>query len=123
MPGIIFLVIYVLLQTGISIVTENVIKRNTVVGEIGRKTRILRIIIYVVLALIPVLGAFLPGCKFKYLCMGIGNVWLGFFMYYSGLVLFLALITFIICKIRKDDERKLIGHAFIVAFIFGLIII
>ena len=122
MPGIIFLVIYVLLQTGISIVTENVIKRNTVVGEIGRKTRILRIIIYVVLALIPVLGAFLPGCKFKYLCMGIGNVWLGFFMYYSGLVLFLALITFIICKIRKDDERKLIGHAFIVAFIFGLII-
>ena len=73
MLGKIVLVIYVLIQTGISILTEYVIQKNRLYKNIGKKTRVLRIVIYTLLALIPVLGAFLPKSEFKFFCMGFGN--------------------------------------------------
>ena len=128
MLGKIFLVIYVIIQTGMSLLTEYVIQKNEHYKEIGKKTRIFRIIIYSILALIPVLGAYLPKSGFKFFCMKIGNLWLGFFMFYSALTIFLTLILIIVSKIKKDDEKRLLKHvlnvAFVVAFvvtIFGLV--
>ena len=105
-----------------SILTEYVIEKNRFYKNIGKKTRVLRIIIYVLLAIIPVLGAYLPKSSFKFYCMGIGNIWLGFFMYYSGLVILVTIITHIICKIKKDEEQKALGHAFNVAFVVALLV-
>ena len=122
MFGKIFLILYVIIQTLMSILTEYVIEKNRFYKNIGKKTRVLRIIIYVLLAIIPVLGAYLPKSSFKFYCMGIGNIWLGFFMYYSGLVIFVTIITHIICKIKKDEEQKALGHAFNVAFVVALLV-
>ena len=122
MFGKIFLILYVIIQTAMSILTEYVIEKNRFYKGIGKKTRILRIIIYAFLALVPVLGAFLPKCNFKYFCMGFGNIWLGFFMYYSGLVIFVTIITHIICKVRKDEEQRALGQAFSVAFVVALLV-
>jgi Predicted phosphohydrolases len=120
MYGQIFLVLYVIIQTGMSVLTEYVISKNKHYKELGRKTRIFRIIIYVILAIIPVLGAFLPKSDFKYFCMRIGNVWFAFFMYYSGLVIFLTLILIIVSKIKKDDEGKLLGHVLNIALVISI---
>ena len=122
MFGKIFLVLYVIIQIGMSILTEYVIQKNEWFKNIGKKSRILRIIVYGLLAVIPVLGAYLPNSSFKFSCMEFGNIWLGFFMYYSGLVIFSTIITLIICKIRKDEEGKPIGHALTVSFVLAFII-
>ncbi|MCR5293201.1 MAG: metallophosphoesterase [Eubacterium sp.] len=122
MFGKIFLILYVIIQTLMSILTEYVIEKNRFYKNIGKKTRVLRIIIYVLLAIIPVLGAYLPKSSFKFYCMGIGNIWLGFFMYYSGLVIFVTIITHIICMIKKDEEQKALGQAFNVAFVVALLV-
>ena len=105
-----------------SILTEYVIQKNRYYKNIGRKTRIVRIIIYALLAIIPVLGAFLPKCEFKYFCMGFGNLWLGFFMYYSGLVIFATIITHIICRVTKDEEQKALEQVLNISFTLALLI-
>ncbi len=75
MFGKIFLVLYVIDQVLISVLTEYSIKNHRFFSKIGAKTKIIRIIIYAFLAILPVLGAYLPKSQFKYFCMGLGNVW------------------------------------------------
>ena len=122
MFGIVFLIIYVIIQTLISILTEYVIVKNPYYAKIGRKTRTIRITVYFILAVIPVLGAFLPKSSIKYYLMMTGNIWLGFFMYYSGFVILATIITHIICKIRKDEEQIALRHAFHVSFVLAAIV-
>ena len=120
MLGKIFLIVYILIQTAISVMTEKLIRKNKHYGELGKRTRPFRLAIYIFLALLPVLGAFLPKCGFKYLCMKYGNIWLGFFIYYSGFMLFTSLLFLIVSKIRKDPEKKLLGHTFTIAAILSI---
>ena len=122
MFGKIFLVLYVIAQILISILTEYSIKNSKVFSRIGGKTRIIRIIIYAVLAAVPVLGAYLPKSGFKFFCMGLGNLWLGFFMFYSIFVLLLFPIARIIIKKRKTEDKSLVGKAFQFAFVAAFII-
>ncbi|MBR2524000.1 MAG: metallophosphoesterase [Clostridiales bacterium] len=122
MVGKIFLVVYILIQTCIALITEYTVNHHKQVQELGKKTRIFRIIIYVALAVIPVLGAYLPHSSFKYWCMAFGNVWLAFFMYYSGLVLVFTAIAVLITKARKEMDSKFIGHALHFAFALALLI-
>ena len=122
MFGKIFLILYVIIQTGISILTEYVIQKNRFYKNIGKKTRIIRIILYVILDVFPVLGAFLPKSGFKYLCMKIGNLWLAFFMYYSALAIFLTLIFIIVSKIKKQEDYKLLGQVLNIAVIISTVI-
>ena len=122
MLGKIFLLLYVLVQIGVSVLTEYVIQKNRFYKTIGKKTRILRIFIYGILAVIPVLGAFLPKSSFKYWCMGFGNLWLGFFMFYSAFVVFDTIIILGFSKMRKDKEWRALGQAFNVAFVLAVII-
>ena len=120
MFGKIFLLIYVIIQLCISLITEYTVRHHGIFSKIGEKTRIFRVIIYVILALVPVLGAFLPKSDFKFYCMEFGNIWLGFFMFYSAIVLFLTLILYIVYRIRKVKNDKLIGHALNFAFVIAI---
>ena len=122
MLGKIFLLIYIIIQTLISFLTERLIRRNKHYGEMGRKTRVVRLALYILLALLPVFGAFLPKCGFKYFCMKYGNIWLAFFMYYSGFMLFTALIMLIIAKVRKDPEKRWLGYTFTIAAVLTVIV-
>ena len=122
MFGKICLLLYVLVQIGVSVLTEYVIQKNRFYKTIGRKTRVLRIFIYGILALIPVLGAFLPKSGFKYFCMGFGNLWLGFFMFYSSFVVIVTVLILLFSKVRKDKEWQALGHALNVAFVLAVVI-
>ena len=122
MFGNILLMLYVVIQTLMSILTEYVIVKNNFYARIGRRTRLYRIIVYIGLGLLPVLGAFLPKSGFKYSCMAIGNIWLGFFMYYSGLVIFITLFLILASKLRRDNEHRLLKHALHVSFALALVI-
>ena len=122
MFGQIFLILYVIIQALMSILTEYVIEKNRLYKGIGRKTRLFRIFIYILLAIIPVLGAFLPKSDFKYFCMRFGNLWFGFFAYYSGTAIFLTLILIIVSRIRKDDERRTVGHVLTFSLILGIVV-
>ena len=122
MFGQIFLILYVIIQALMSVLTEYVIEKNRLYKGIGRKTRLFRIFIYILLAIIPVLGAFLPKSDFKYFCMRFGNLWFGFFAYYSGTAIFLTLILIIVSRIRKDDERRTVGHVLTFSLILGIVV-
>lgn len=121
MLGKIFLVVYLIAQVGVSLVTEYVWERNDLVKDIGKKTRVLRIAIYTILAIIPMLGAYLPRSSFKYYCLGIGNIWFAFFMYYAPLVLIFSLIAVIIAKARKKARSRLVGFSLFAAFVPALL--
>ena len=121
MLGKIFLVVYLIAQVGIALVTEYVWNRNELIRKIGKKTRVVRIIIYTVLAVIPMLGAYLPRSALKYYCLGIGNIWFAFFMYYAPLVLILSLIAVIIAKVRGKKRSRLVGFSLFAAFIPALL--
>ena len=117
MLGKIFLVVYVLVQILISVLTEYSVRNSRVFKNIGVKTKIIRIIIYAALAAVPVLGAYLPKSGFKFFCMEAGNIWLGFFMFYSVFVLILFPIIKEIIKNKKNGDNSLIGKAFQFAFL------
>ncbi len=130
MCGMIFLFIYIIIQAVISLLTEFAVKNHKKFNKLGEKSRVIRIIIYGLLAIIPVLGAYLPKCKFKYFCMQFGNIWLGFFMFYATFVILFILILLAATKLRNklkeklgaEDDNTLVGHALHFAFILGLII-
>ncbi len=121
MLGKIFLVSYIIAQTLISIITEYVVNHHNQLKNIGKKTRPLRIFIYVILAVIPMLGAYLPNSDFKFICMKIGNIWFAFFMFYAAMVLFATIVLKIITKAGKIDP-KLIGHALHFSCLIALIV-
>ena len=122
MFGKVFLVLYVLGQILISVLTEYSIKNHRFFSRIGGKTRIIRIIIYAILAAVPVLGAYLPKSQFKFFCMELGNIWLGFFIYYSIFVLLMFPVLQIIIKNRKTEDKSLVGWAFQFAFLAAFVI-
>ena len=101
---------YVLAQAGVSLLTEYAVTKASFPHDLFRRSRVFRLVIYIALAAIPCLGAFLPKSGVKYFCMCFGNIWLGYFIYYSGLLIFSSLISLIICKVRKDSERRLFGY-------------
>lgn len=122
MFGKIFLVLYVLAQILISVLTEYSIKNSKRFSRAGNKTRLIRIFIYAFLAIVPVLGAYLPKSPLKFFCMKWGNIWLGFFIYYSIFVLLLLPVLYIIVKKGKREDASLVGRAFQFAFLAALII-
>ncbi len=123
MFGKIFLGFYVLVQILVSALTEYSINKHRFFSSIGDKTRVIRIIIYTFLAAVPVLGAYLPKCHFKYFCMKLGNIWLGFFMFYAVFVLVLFSVIQIIIKKKNREDKSLAGRAFQFAFLAAFIIL
>lgn len=115
MFGKIAIILYILIQVFISWFTEYLLGKNKRLRSIAKKTRVPRCIMYGILAVIPVLGTFLGKSSFKYTCMAIGNIWLGFFMYYATFILILSLILVLIPKVRKDPEKRAFGYVIFIA--------
>lgn len=122
MIGILFLIFYIIVHTLISLITERLMVKSRHIGGIGRKSRLPRLAVYVILGILPVLGAFLPKSGFKYFCMKYGNIWIGFFFYYSLILLFASLIVIIISKFKEDPEKQRLKYAFLVAACLSAVI-
>ena len=71
----------------------------------GRAARLRKywITAFALLSLLPVAGAFLPDSGVKFALQAAGNVWLGFYIYYSGLLLVMFLIA---ALIRLTTKRR-----------------
>ena len=115
-------ILYIIVKACICLLTEYALQGRGPLGRLGRKTKIPRIIIYIMIALVPCLGAYLPNGPLKFFCMKWGNIWLGFFIYYGGLLLILSGIAVLRAGHNKAKKRYLVGYAFVIAFWAGLII-
>ena len=61
-------------------------------GAAGKVLFVSFLVIYIALLILPVLGAMLPDSRLKFDLQAAGNIWLGFDVYFSGLLLVLCLV-------------------------------
>lgn len=61
---------------------------------------------YILLLLVPMAGAFLPGSPLKFALQAAGNVWLGFYLYFGFLLLVLLGIGFLIRRLSGGRVAK-----------------
>ena len=54
------------------------------------------ICVYILAALTPVAGALLPDSPFKFFLQGAGNIWLGFWIYFFGILVILRFTGFVL---------------------------
>ena len=78
-------------------------------------------LIYLIVAGIPVAGAFLPDSKLKFWLQGLGNIWLGFFFYFGGILLLLMLV-YRILRWTAHIPRKTAFTFLIISVAAGLIL-
>ena len=68
--------------------------------------RVLYMLFYALLASLPMFGTYLPDSSFKYHMAAAGNLWLGFYMYFTGLLLILQLIRLICRRFVKSGNAE-----------------
>ena len=86
----------------------------------GRKRCLAIIVPYFALALMPVAGAHLPDSRVKFALQAAGNIFLGFYLYFSGLLLVLSLIVVICGRISRKNKRSLNAGILILSAAAGL---
>ncbi len=119
--------IHVILQIVVWLMILNCLENNSIIRtSTGRlKIRVWAVMtIYSLFALLPVAGAMLPDSKVKYALQGWGNNFLGFFVYFGGVLIFGWLICRLIGLIlhRKMTILKQIGLVLSLAAGLGLLI-
>jgi len=81
--------------------------------------RVLYMLFYALLASLPMFGTYLPDSSFKYHMAAAGNLWLGFYMYFTGLLVILQLIR-LICRrfisSENAERRSRIILALVIVF-------
>ena len=73
--------------------TDLCLRRWSLTAQGARRVRKFWLIPGVLLALLPIAGALLPDSPVKCALQAAGNVWLGFFLYYGGLLVVLLALT------------------------------
>ena len=84
-------------------------------------------VLYAVLSLLPVLGAMLPDSPVKFFLQGAGNIWLGFSVYFNGILIILSLAAGLLYPLRKNREGRFFGAVpawiLLVSFLGGTILL
>ncbi len=80
--------------------------------------------VFLLLGMTPVLGAMLPDRSVKFTLQAAGNIWLGFFIYFGGLLLILFILVCILDLIRHKKERgRLRLGIFAVSLLTGIVLL
>ena len=96
----------------VAALTELSLRRWQFTSDRVRSIRRYWLIPFILLSLLPLAGAFLPESRARYVCQAVGNVWLGFALYYGGLLAMLLTIGAIVRALRKGGRNgKLYGAA------------
>ena len=101
---------YLIVSAAVCLLTEYSAKRTVFSEGFFKSTRIVRVVLYAMLAVLPFLGTFLPKGGVKYFFMAAGNIWLGYFLYYAGLMLFGCGAAAVICKAAGKRKGKVFGY-------------
>ena len=73
----------------------------------SRVKRIVFYIVYVLLALLPVSGAYLPDDQLKTQLAAAGNLWLGFYIYFTGFLLIFQIIRLLMRLVSRGRYKGL----------------
>ena len=86
------------------------------------RIKVIYIPFYFIMGGLPIAGALLPDSEAKFIFQALGNIWLGFYVYMSGIMLLLLLLWTICDVIRRrvrgtaeDHMRRLPGRGAILA--------
>ena len=79
-------ILYVAQFVLIAALTEHSLRRWRFTAGRVRGIRKYWLVPFALLSLLPLAGAFLPDVPARYACQAVGNVWLGFALYYGGLM-------------------------------------
>ena len=80
---------------------ERCLHRWTLTAPHAGKIRKCWLIPFALLSLLPVTGALLPDGPVKYALQAAGNVWLGFYVYFGGMLSVLLLLSLIMKKLSR----------------------
>ena len=109
--------------------TDFCLRRWDRTAETAGRMRMIWLPVYVLLTMLPVAGAFLPDGPVKNMAASAGNIWLGFFVHYGGL-LCIGLFLFCILKavsrgrLRSSDAGRCLVLVFFLAaglLVYGMI--
>ena len=90
MSPVLLIAIYLCISALTAWMTDLCLRRWKRTAHIAKKLRVCWVTLQVLLALLPVTGAFLPDSPAKFALQAAGNIYLGFYLYY-GLVLLVLL--------------------------------
>ena len=105
---IVMLLLYTVQQAAVVLLTDLCLRRWKRTADKARDLRKYWLIPYVALALLPPVGTLLPESSVKYALQAAGNVFLGFDLYYGGLLaslLALGLLARLIARGRLGSGR------------------
>ena len=91
--------VYSLMQLVVFLLTVWCLKKNPVFklpAQVLRRIGFAAGLFFWLFSLLPILGAMLPESAVKYSMQGIGNIWLGFTIYFNGLMIFLCAAALVI---------------------------
>ena len=78
-------------------------------GSIAGKTILAALLlVFIVLSLLPVAGALLPESRLKFRLQGAGDIWLGFDIYFGGLLLILTFLAQILGRTAFHKEKGIL---------------
>ena len=122
MHPVIFLSIYAVLTIMNGMMTDFCLRRWPLTTGQAGKRRSIWLIPQFLFALAPVAGTFLENGHLRYALQGIGNIYLGFFIYYGFFLALLLLVTVPARLIRRKRFSTLYGVILCLSF-FGSMIV
>ena len=79
---------------------------------------------YLLFMLLPVGGAFLPDSPFKFRVQAAGNIWLGFFGYFSIIFIILCILHGLYLLVRKrKGQGGFLGRALLISLAAGAVLL
>ena len=88
--------LYLALSVLIGFLTERCLRRWKRTSGNAGTLRKFWLIPYIALSLMPVAGTLLPDSPLRFALQAVGNVWLGFYVYYGGLLLLFLLLSLLL---------------------------
>ena len=98
MSPVLLIAIYLCISALTAWMTDLCLRRWKRTAHIAKKLRVCWVTLQVLLALLPVTGAFLPDSPAKFALQAAGNIYLGFYLYY-GLVLLVLLGLMLLARL------------------------
>lgn len=93
LPPAVLLTVYGLMMAAGALLTDLCLRRWTLTAGLAGALRPWWLLPFVLLALIPVAGAFWPGDRLRFALQAAGNIWLGFYLYYVGILAALCAVS------------------------------
>ena len=106
MQLIVMVVIYLAQNVLAALLTDRSLHKWKLTSERADQIRKFWLIPFSVLSLLPVAGALLPDCAAKFGLQAAGNIWLGFYLYFGGMLSVLLLLSLLIWKLSGGRLAK-----------------